>query len=282
MADQGRAERHTHPSDPQYPPELFRGTAEYYARFRPSYPAVLLAAIRTAVQLDRAGAMLDLACGTGEVALAFEDSVEEIRAIDLAAEMIALARRKAAERGIERISWLVGRAEDAELPQQHFGLVAAGRAFHRLNRPLIARRSLSWLRPGGNFVDLGADSSGLFQPSEPWLAAAAQVYRQWLPRAARAGTEKPPADPLRATTETVLRDAGFADVAKYEFPVHRVWEVEQFIGYLCSTSYSSVQFWGPAWDGYARQLRETLAGYAAAGCLSETISAYFVVGSKPG
>jgi SAM-dependent methyltransferase len=277
----GQAERHPHPLAPEYSPELFRGTAEYYARFRPDYPAVLLEASRAAVRLDQAGAMLDLACGTGEVALAFADSVEEIWAIDLEPEMIAMARRKAAVRGIERIRWRVGRAEDAELPERHFGLVATGRAFHRLDRPLIARRCLDWLRPGGCFVDLGADSAGLFQPSEPWLAAAARIYRQWLPRAARAGTGIPAADAPRATTETVLREAGFSGVAKYEFPVRRIWEVEQFIGYLCSTSYSSVQFWGPAWDGYARQLRETLAGFTVGGCLTETISSYYVVGKKP-
>lgn len=283
MEEQGQAERHAHPLAPAYPAELFRGTAEYYARFRPSYPAVLLEAIRTAVELDRAGAMLDLACGTGEVALAFADSVPEIWALDLEAEMIAVARRKAAERGIERIRWLVGRAEDAQLPQGHFGLVSTGRAFHRLNRPLIAQRCLGWLRPGGYFVDLGADSSGLFEPTEPWQVAAAQVYRQWLPHAAKSSAAKssaaPTVEPAKATTESVLRDAGFAEVAKHEFPVRRIWEVEQFIGYLRSTSYSSVQFWGAAWDGFAAQLRETLSDFG--GCLTETISAYFVVGRKP-
>lgn len=33
-----------------------------------------------------------------------------------------------------------------------------GRAFHRLNRPLIAQRSTRWLRSGGYFIDIGADS----------------------------------------------------------------------------------------------------------------------------
>ncbi|HJQ02329.1 MAG TPA: class I SAM-dependent methyltransferase [Jatrophihabitans sp.] len=264
--------------EPQYPPELFRGTAQYYARFRPRYPAVLLDAVRTAVNLEQAGALLDLACGTGEVALAFADSVEEIWAIDAEAEMITLARSRASARGVERIHWLVGRAEDAEPPRQHFGLVVTGRAFHRLNRPLVARRCLDWLRPGGYFVDLGADSSGLFSPSEPWLVAAAEVYRQWLPRSGRSARSF--ATP-KATSQDVLCAAGFLEVAKYEFSARQVWEIDQFIGYLSSTSYSSRRFWGESWDGFAHQLRETLAGFAVDGCLTETISAYFVVGRKP-
>src|SRR5262249_17603540 len=156
------------------------GTAEYYSRFRPKYPAVLLDAIEREVGLAPADPLLDLACGTGEVALAFADRLTHIWAIDLEPEMVAVARQNARDRGIGRIHWLVGRAEDAELPEDHFGLIAVGRAFHRLNRPLIAARSMRWLRGGGYFVDMGAGPSGLFEPSEPWLAAAAEVYERWL------------------------------------------------------------------------------------------------------
>lgn len=284
MGTSTSAERYAHPLIPEYSAKLFRGTAEYYSRFRPRYPAVLLDAIRRTVDLDRVGSLFDLACGTGEVCLALADSVEEIWAIDLEPEMVALARQNALDRGIGRVRWLVGRAEDADVPADHFCLVASGRAFHRLNRPLIARQSLCWLRGGGYFIDLGADSAGLFKPSEPWIAAAAEVYERWLPRAhksredVRSGSD--PAQP-KASTQTVLADAGFADVAKHEFPIHRVWEIDQFIGYLCSTSYSSREFWGDAWDGFESDLRATLTAFAPGGHLTETISSYFVVGRKP-
>jgi len=60
--------------------------------------------------------------------------------------------------------------------------------------------------------------------------------------------------------------------------VPHVWEIGQFIGYLCSTSYSSRDFWGQAWAGFELDLRNTLAALAPAGLLTETISAYFVAG----
>ena len=60
-----------------------------------------------------------------------------------------------------------------------------------------------------------------------------------------------------------------------------MWEIDQFIGYLCSTSYSSREFWGQAWEGFEPDLCETLAALAPTGLLTETISAYFVVGRKP-
>jgi SAM-dependent methyltransferase len=284
MGGPTQAERHAHPLIPECSPDLFRGTAEYYTRFRPRYPAVLLDAISRTVDLDHVGSLVDLACGTGEVCFALADSVEEIWAIDIEPEMIAMARQNALDRGIGRIHWLVGRAEEADVPEDHFGLVATGRAFHRLNRPLIARQSLRWLRSGGHFIDLGADSSGLSKPSETWIAAVAEVYERWLPRARKSRDEAPsrpgPEQP-KATTQSVLVDAGFVEVAKHEFPIHRVWEVGQFIGYLCSTSYSSREFWGDAWDGFESDLRAALTTFAPAGHLSETISSYFVVGRKP-
>lgn len=278
------SEIHAHPLVPVYSPELFRGTAGYYSRFRPRYPAVLIDAIERTVGLGFADPLLDLACGTGEVALAFADRVADIWAIDLEPEMVEVAKQSAHDRGINRVHWMVGRAEDAQLPEDHFGVVATGRAFHRLNRPLIAQLSTRWLRSGGYFIDLGADTSGLFRPSEPWLAAAATVYARWLPRAHKSRDDVASGsgpDQPRATSQTVLREAGFTRVAKHEFPVPYVWEIDQFIGYLCSTSFSSRQFWGEAWPDFESDLRDTLSSLAPSGLLTQTISAYFVVGQKP-
>jgi ubiquinone/menaquinone biosynthesis C-methylase UbiE len=274
---------HAHQLNPAYSPDLFRGTADSYSRFRPAYPAILVSAVERAASLGPDTPLADIACGTGEVALAFADRLTDVWAIDLEPEMVEAGRSRARDRGLGRIRWLVGRAEDAALPENHFGAVAVGRAFHRLNRPLIAQRGLRWLRPGGCFVDLGADPGGLFHPTEPWLAAASEVYERWLPRArkALADVSSSAAHQPVATTPEILADAGYADVAKHEFAVPYVWEADQFLGYLSSTSYSSRAFWGPAWDGFAADLRSTLADYATDGVLTESISAYFVIGGKP-
>jgi ubiquinone/menaquinone biosynthesis C-methylase UbiE len=273
--------KHTHQLAPVYSAELFQGTAEYYSRFRTRYPPVLLDAIERTVGLGTGDPLLDLACGTGEISLAFADRVIDMWAIDLEPEMVEVARRTALDRGVSRIHWLTGRAEDAELPEDHFGIVAVGRAFHRLNRPLVARHSLRWLRGGGHFIDMGASSS---ESDEPWLAAAREVYERWLPRARKSRDDvtssAAPSQP-KATTQEVLTAAGFTKVAKYEFKVPEVREIDQYIGYLCSTSYSSKAFWGQAWEGFELDLRTTLAEFAPAGVLPGTVDAYFVVAQKP-
>jgi SAM-dependent methyltransferase len=227
---------------------------------------------------------LDLACGTGEVSLAFADRVGEIWAIDQEPEMVAMAEQNARYRGIRRVHWLVGRAEEAEFPEDHFGIVTAGRAFHRLNRPLIAQRGLGWLRSGGHFVDMGADSWGLRNPTEPWMAAAAEVYERWVPKAHKSSAVAKASSEVgqrKATTPTVLTEAGYTQIIYQEFDVPLVWEIDRFIGYLCSLASSTKDFWGEAWPGFEADIRNTLAKFTSTGRLLETISAYFVAGRKP-
>ena len=48
--------------------DLFASTAEYYARYRPGYPAAVFGRIRAAFGLDGIGRLLDLGCGAGELA----------------------------------------------------------------------------------------------------------------------------------------------------------------------------------------------------------------------
>jgi ubiquinone/menaquinone biosynthesis C-methylase UbiE len=54
---------------------LYRGTAECYDRFRPRYLATLVDDLRARVHFDDAGRVLDLACGTGQVAFALAGDV---------------------------------------------------------------------------------------------------------------------------------------------------------------------------------------------------------------
>lgn len=278
------SEPHAHPLVPQYSDGLFKGTAEFYGRYRPQYPPVLVEAVLDQVTLEPGDRLLDLACGTGEVAMAFRDSFPEIWAIDSEAEMVEAGQRRAEEAGVSWITWSVSRAEDVDCPDDYFGVVAMGRAFHRVNRPLVAASILRWLRPHGYFVDLGIDTSGIIRPSEPWLALAGEVYERWLSKAARQREDKRSdanAGLPKATTQQVLIDAGYLGVEKFEFDVPHTWTLDAFVGYLYSTSYSSPDFWGASREAFEDDLRTTLLDYDPSGEYPETLSAYFVIGQAP-
>ena len=60
--------------EPYFNVDLYRGTAEYYDRFRPGYPPVLTDDLLSRVRPSGRGWLLDLACGTGQIAFALHDS----------------------------------------------------------------------------------------------------------------------------------------------------------------------------------------------------------------
>ncbi len=60
-----------------YGDELFKDTAWYYSRYRPIYPASLIRYLIDKFSLDGNGRMLDLGCGTGQLAFRFADWFEE-------------------------------------------------------------------------------------------------------------------------------------------------------------------------------------------------------------
>ncbi len=104
------------------------------ARLAPSSPA-----------LD----VLDVGCGTGFLALLMAEAGHRAMGIDLAEDMLALARPKAAARGL-MVPFLAADAEAPGLPAASFDLVVERHVLWTLPDPLRALRA--WrevLRPGG-------------------------------------------------------------------------------------------------------------------------------------
>jgi hypothetical protein len=58
--------------------DLYAGAAEYYERYRPSYPPQLLARLVEKVGVSGHGRLLDLACGTGQVAFGLCSHFEQV------------------------------------------------------------------------------------------------------------------------------------------------------------------------------------------------------------
>ncbi len=56
--------------------DLYRGTADYYDRFRLPYPSTLIGDLTCLTSPSGRGRPLDLACGTGQLAFALRDRPE--------------------------------------------------------------------------------------------------------------------------------------------------------------------------------------------------------------
>jgi len=266
------------PINPCYPAGAFRGTARYYRLYRPRYPPEVMADLCARARVTGTGRLLDLACGTGEVALALHRHFARVWALDLEPEMVQAGREQARLDGIGNVSWTVGRAEQVRAPSGFFELVTAGNAFHRLDRPLIAARAMEWLPPGRCLAVLG--TSSLWTGTQDWQAVAAEVIGKWQ-NAGRGAAPVAAGGPPGVRDEECLRAAGFDDVTKYRFPRPYRWTLDTLIGYLRSTSVGAQLARAGTAGPCEAELRAALRGCDPSGRYSETISFYYQLAVRP-
>ena len=247
-------------------PDLYRGTAGYYDRYRPPYPDALIDDLVLRIGADGSGRLLDLACGTGQACFALRRWFAEIWAVDQEPDMISLARQKAAALADPpRFEFRTTAAENLAAPEDSFDLVTIGNAFHRLPREVVAAKVLRWLRPGAYLALFwgGPPNYG----TAPWQQALREQMRRWEQRPGAeqrvpAGYE---ADRAARPDLEILRAAGFESAGRQEFGVSLVWTAAEIAGFVASTSVLSPEALGADAAAFDASLRQALLEAEPAG-----------------
>src|SRR5215213_2953896 len=139
--------------------------------YRPPYPPETFAILAGLVR-DEPRAVLDLGCGTGDVARPLAPLVARLDAVDISPAMIAKGRTLPGG-DHPHLRWLTGRAEDAPLDPP-YALVTAGESIHWMDWAVVLPRLHSMLTPRGYLALVGRSE----QPP-PWredLLAIIQRY----------------------------------------------------------------------------------------------------------
>ena len=76
--------------------DLYRGTAGFYDRYRLPYPDAMITDLVRRAQVSGHGRLLDLACGTGQLAFPLRRWFREVQAVDSEPDMAEAVRAKAA------------------------------------------------------------------------------------------------------------------------------------------------------------------------------------------
>jgi SAM-dependent methyltransferase len=125
---------------------------------RPPYPAAIF---ETLAGLAAASprAVLDVGCGTGDVARRLAPLVDRLDAVDASARMITLARTLPGG-DAPNLRWIVASAEDAPLDPP-YALITAGESLHWMDWAAVIPRFRAALAPGGYLaiVERGEQSS---------------------------------------------------------------------------------------------------------------------------
>lgn len=124
------------------------------------------------------GRVLEICAGTGYLSriVAHTHPDMEFQALDISPEMLAVGRRRAAKKGIERITFVRGDAGELPFEDDHFDLLLAAYGLHELPtevRDRSAREAARVLHPGGHLMAVDIDSpstrSRMFSAYMRWI-----------------------------------------------------------------------------------------------------------------
>lgn len=261
-------------------PGAFQGTAEAYAQFRPPYPSAMLGDLLERAAVGRE-ALLDVATGPGRIALDLAPLFGRVVGLDLEPDMIAVATRRARERGIGNVTWVVGRAEEFDAPANSFDLITIGEAFHRLEPGVVTALAFRLLRPHGCLATLGMNNR--FSSDAPWEVAFREVRDRWIARSFPDGfgLVLPGGALDQSDRESAMRGAGFIDVHDHDLEETVELSFEELVGYLASTSGCSRKAIGPDFDRWVDELRSAL-GADDSTRLTERVRWGYTLARKPG
>jgi ubiquinone/menaquinone biosynthesis C-methylase UbiE len=186
----------THASIPK-PNHLGREYAEQFAdpavvaayHHRPPYSARVFTVLHDLV-VGQPRTVLDLGCGTGDIARPLAEVVDSVDAVDCSAGMIE--RGQSLPGGASaNLHWVLGYAEEVPLPRANYGLATAGESLHWMDWDRLFPRLSEVLAPGA-YLALISRGQG---PTQWWddLLAVIQRYstnRDYQPYSLLAELEK--------------------------------------------------------------------------------------------
>lgn len=118
----------------------------------------------------RGAAVVDVACGTGNAALAAAAAGAHVTGVDVTAELVAIAERKARAAGVSA-SWVTADAADTGLPGGSFDAAVSNMGVIFVEPARVVAEVARLLRPGGA---LGF-SSWVPDPANPFFRPIAEV-----------------------------------------------------------------------------------------------------------
>ena len=173
-------------------------------------------------------------------------------------------------------------------------LTGMGRSFHWMDGQRTLHDLYGMTVPGGgvalladsSFTDtrevmamLSPDGAAVPEPA-PWRLLIREVGRKWLGEERKAGTSGTFSHAKRHHAE-VLRDSEFAGMEVIHLACRRTWNVEQILGYLYSTSSTSLPVLGEKKDAFEADIRECLLAAEPSGVFTEDVSVQIILAWKP-
>lgn len=258
--------------------ELFSGAYEYYAKYRPGIPEKVINIIVKHFDIKPNDKILDLGCGTGQVALAIEGKCGEMVCLDSDPEMLKQAK-KATKDSQMKLTWINCGSRDLGKVKEILGIFEIAticRAFHWMNQKQVLEDLDGLIDENGGIAIFGDGS--FWTGDEEWQQSVKKVVQKYLGEERRAGknTFKESEEPW----ENIIARSSFKFVKTQKVSIVRNWDVESITGYLFSTSFAAPNLFGDQLDRFKEEIKNTLLSISPKGMFQENAVWHMVLGSK--
>ena len=129
---------------------------------------------RTQAHLTPEMEIFEFGCGTGGTAIAHAPHVRSVRAIDFSTRMLDMARQRAAEAGVDNVTFEQGDITSIAVEPGRYDMVLGLSILHLLkDRQAVIAQVYEMLKPGGRFVS----STACLGDSMKWFGYVAPLGR---------------------------------------------------------------------------------------------------------
>ena len=206
--------------------QRFSNRVDDYVRYRPDYPAEIIAWLRDTAGVTSAWQVADIGAGTGISSKLFLDAGHSVTAVEPNAPMQAAARHWLG--GYKRFHAIDGRAEATNLADTSVKLISVAQAFHWFDAAAVRSEWKRILHPDGLAI-IYWNSRRL--TGSRFLESYEQLLRQFGTDYASVAERYPDADAMKHWFGTGL-------VATHRLDHRQSFDFEGLRGRLLSSSYA--------------------------------------------
>lgn len=213
----------------------FARIAERYAASRPRYPEALFDRLAGYGDLGAGARVLEVAPGTGQATGSMARRWWAVTAVELSAELAALAREELA--GYADVEVVVSAFEDWAPSGRAYDAFVCATAYHWLDPATRVARIHAALRPGGTVGIVWTHH--VAGGTVDFFTEVQQLYLRW-DRAARPDEHLPPEEEVPPSTAELRGSALVTDVESHRFGVDLTYSAEAYVQLLSTYSSSLV------------------------------------------
>ncbi|SEN46082.1 class I SAM-dependent methyltransferase [Nonomuraea pusilla] len=234
--------------------QTFNEDAELYDRARPCYPAELFRDLDRLAGTGPGCRVLEIGCGTGKATVPLAERGCVITAVELGADMAAVARRHLAP--FPEVEVVTSAFEDWPLPPRPFDVVLSATAFHWIDPRVRVGKAADALRPGGVLATVAtyhvAGGSGEF------FAQVQDCYERFDP-STPPGLRLSPSGDIPLDSAELDRSGRFGPAAFHRYEWDMPYTTDEYVDVL--NTYSGHRALGPeARAGLLRCIRSLIDG----------------------